>query len=435
MQHIQRIYFTAIFTTYIIFSSSVCIANQDESTLMQTEQHMLMPLWKPANTSTLSIQCTQSTANTEGTYSTSDKINYKANNWEQRLPADWAFFDIPEAMGKLLVIDTQLNNSVPKYRYLSNGTQHDLFEPWSSSKVLAYTGAMASLRDKYNIGGDGNIGQYNIADLISSIHSYEPHGTANGNSNSIASYFVNLASRDRLNRLLHKDWLNLSDAHIIFSGAYGADILAPQPHTWHQSSIDNGKALGDLIKNADDPGYLPYRCETCGVTGNKSMSTLTLAEWLKRLAMHASDPSTVHPYLTEADVDVLFHGTGHTNKNDVTAGMMSGISIQLSLAIARSLTQNPTLDANSAEKVLNQATDGRWRIYQKIGWGPSETRGTGENVMLAHVCLPLNDRNAVFTIAAQASHPGATEESVWRSGEKMQQILDKAMQALLNKRP
>ncbi len=413
-------------------SSQGCAANQEqESNSMQTQENMSAVLWEPANLKNLTVECSNADANTRGDYFTSQEVDYDANDWEERISSDWAFFNTQASEGKILVIDHQINQATPSYRYLSNGTQNDLFEPWSSSKVFAYTGAIASLRENHNVGADGSIGEYNIADLITSIHSYENHGTANGDSNSIASYFVNLATRDRLNRLLHKNWLNLSNAHIIFSGAYGADVLSPEPHQWQRKAQDAPILLRNLLINNKDPGYLPYRCDTCGTTGNKAMSTLAIAEWLKRLAMHSVDPKTSHPHLTDSDIDVLFHGTGHTSKDKKTAGMMRGISLQLGLAIAKGLTGRSSLDAHSAEQILNEFTDGQWRIYQKIGWGPSETRGTGENVMLAHVCLPLENRTASFTVAAQASHPGPTEESVWRSGQKMQSILDNAMQKLL----
>ncbi|GEA12818.1 hypothetical protein [Alteromonas sp. KUL49] len=54
-------------------------------------------------------------------------------------------------------------------------------------------------------------------------------------------------------------------------------------------------------------------------------------------------------------------------------------------------------------------------------------------MLLAHVCLPMTDRTASFTIAAQASHDGASEASVTYSGIKMQQMLDSAMHKLLSR--
>ena len=75
------------------------------------------------------------------------------------------------------------------------------------------------------------------------------------------------------------------------------------------AKIDRYKA------SSDDPGYLSYRCDSCGLTGNKAMTTLAQAEWLKRLVSHQREPITQMPYLQSSDVDVLLNGTGHTDQH------------------------------------------------------------------------------------------------------------------------
>ncbi|MBC3765645.1 hypothetical protein H8B19_07135 [Neptunicella marina] len=66
-----------------------------------------------------------------------------------------------------------------------------------------------------------------------------------------------------------------------------------------------------------------------------------------------------------------------------------------------------------------------------MGWGPSETRGTGELVVLSQVCLPHYQGGRSFTLAAQTSAPEPEEASVARAGLKMQTLLNGAMQQLL----
>ncbi|RDV26824.1 hypothetical protein DXV75_07510 [Alteromonas aestuariivivens] len=414
--------------------AGTAVAQESDNSLEIINQRMNAPLWVPAEMSELSPACSNIKGSTNGDYRKSSEVNYQQAGWEKRISHDWQFFSGPAELGKVLVIDTDTSSATPAYRYLSNGTERDHFEPWSSSKVFAYTAAMAALRQQHKVGGNGYLGQYNIADLITSIHSYAPHGTADGDSNAIASYFANMAGRDFLTRLFHKDWLNLADGHVMFRGAYETSLLSPEPAVWRASADEQGSPYQIFAANGDDPGYLPYRCDNCGLTGNKTMTTLAMAEWLKRLAMHQADPQTRHPFLQAGDIDVLFTGHGHTDANLPTAGMMRGISLQLGMAIARALTLQPELNSEQAEKALNAVTGGKWRIHQKIGWGPSETRGTGENVMLAQVCLPLKTHTVSFTVAAQASYPGASDESVLRSGQKMQQLLDGAMLELLAKK-
>jgi hypothetical protein len=199
---------------------------------------------------------------------------------------------------------------------------------------------------------------------------------------------------------------------------------------------------------ANDPAYLPYRCEACGLTGNKPMTTLAQAEWLKRLAMHHSEPETRHPYLDNKDIDTLFYGNGNSSVPAQLGGMSVGISTMLQDAIAKQLLLLHKTDDKvniddfatrrvTYKSVLDKHTEGKWRVFNKIGWGPSETRGQTENVLLAYVCLPKtisgsepfssHAENIAFVIAAQVAVDGANEANLDAAGEKMQSLLDKAL--------
>jgi hypothetical protein len=48
----------------------------------------------------------------------------------------------------------------------------------------------------------------------------------------------------------------------------------------------------------------------------------------------------------------------------------------------------------------------------------------GENVVLAHVCLPEYQGGREFTISAQTAYPGDEELSVHYAGLKTQLLLD-----------
>ena len=80
-------------------------------------------------------------------------------------------------------------------------------------------------------------------------------------------------------------------------------------------------------------------------------------------------------------------------------------------------------------------TDGEWRVYQKVGWGPSETRGTSELVVLAHVCLPgVGGTGREFTLFARSSVPGANmdESGVGKAGIKLSRLLERSLPKLLD---
>lgn len=367
-------------------------------------------------------------------YLTSNEVDYSQYAWEQRISHDWSYFSIPKEHGKVLIIDIKQTNGQPAYRYLANAhSQNQRYEPWSSSKIFAYTGAMAYLRKTYPRQGEtyvGKIGDHYIADLITSINSYEPFGLADGNSNAIATFFANLAGREYLTFLFYDGWLKLSTPDISFRGAYGPSTFEPNAYTW--SELDNSQLQTLNMNNiaSEDPSYLSYRCEKCGLTGNKPMTTLAQAEWLKRLAMHTLDSATSHPHLLQIDVDTLFYGLGHSQNPNEFAGMTLGISTMLQRAIVKALEKDNSRKEINPKQLLDEVSGGKWRVFQKIGAGPSETRSTSENVVLAFVHLPSIDpsfQSRSFVIAAQVSVPEAKEENVALAGIKMQSLLDSAM--------
>jgi hypothetical protein len=414
------------------------------------EQTMNPKPFLPKDTQPRKISCDLPEVNAS-THLTSQEANYADYGWEQRVAHDWSFFDVPSNtsntsdtsnMGRILLIDIKQKDGLPAYRYLANSTHTQRYEPWSSSKIFAYTGAMAQLRiSAKNMNADnpikvseGLIGEHHIADMITSINSYDPFGKADGNSNALATFFANLATRQYLTGLFYDEWLKLSTPNISFSGAYGPTAFSPSEFTWRANSSSKNQN-NDVIQTmpinmnniaSEDPGYLPYRCDNCGLTGNKPMTTLAQAEWLKRLAMHSDDSSTAHPELTQGDVDTLFYGTGNSESNEQMAGMTLGISTMLQQAIAKTLDAQHA-SPTSSKAILDKATNGKWRVFQKIGWGPSETRSTSENVVLAYVCLPEYKGGRAFVVAAQAAVADAKDENVALAGLKMQALLDNAI--------
>jgi hypothetical protein len=365
-------------------------------------------------------------------------------NWEARISHDWRFIDVEAEDGKLLIIDAKQLEQGLGFRYLANAnTQIDLYEPWSSSKIQAYTGAVAKLRQQTaEIGAQATIGDVAIADMITSINAYEITGNSPSDSNALASFFANIAGRDYLSALFYQEWLKLSNSSAFFRGAYGPVAFVPNGDLI--SAGDKQISLSSLgFKTSyDDPGYLSYRCETCGLTGNKAMYSLAQAEWLKRLAGHRTSVDTRHPFLAQQDVDVLFYGRAVLASDAPIGGMKSGISNMLQIAIAQAISgKNINNDLELAKLILDHHTKGEWRVFQKIGWGISETRSATETVVLAHVCLPYFQGGREFTVAAQAaikldadiSEMEQMQEyaALGRVGHKMQQNLTRAMLGLL----
>ncbi|GBL05963.1 hypothetical protein [Glaciecola sp. KUL10] len=365
-------------------------------------------------------------------------------NWESRVAHDWTFFNISADDGKILVIDfKQLDQNVG-FRYLANAhTQTELYEPWSSSKIQAYSAAMAKIRaQNKTLGANAFIGDIAIADMISSINSYEQTGLSPDDSNALASLFANIAGRDYLTDLFYQEWLNLSQQGAFFRGAYGPFALEVDDEIVSLGTTALSLETRYYETAIDDPGYLAYRCSDCGLTGNKPMYTLAQAEWLKRLATHQSHKETRHPYLEQQDVDVLFYGNAVLSASSPIGGMKNGISNMLQIAIAQAISaKNINNDLELAKKILDRHTQGEWRVFQKIGWGISETRSATENVVLAHVCLPNYQGGRAFTVVAQAAIGLGSDielmnqeqeyAELGRVGQKMQTNLTVAMKKLL----
>ncbi|WP_240615638.1 hypothetical protein [Alteromonas facilis] len=376
----------------------------------------------PADLSVHSLSCKIGIRKDKQHYRSANTIDYSKAQWSERVAADWHYLDSANELGRIAIIDFALNSKQElAYRYLANARHNELYEPWSSSKIFAYAGAIATLRQS-GIGATSHIGDVSVADLITSIHSYRPTHKAPDDSNAIATFFANIAGRDYLTALFHDQWLRMDDTNVRFRGAYGLEAYKPTAKRWVDGAYS--VPLNGFKRASDDPGYQSYLCSKCGKTGNKPMSALAQAEWLKRLASHTRVTATQQPYLKENDVSILFYG------DDGRGGMMAGISTMLADAIAIAIDPS---NQKTSKEVLDQATNGQWRIFQKIGWGPSETRGAGETVVLAHVCLPEFDGGREFTLAAQTAQSGTGDEFVGYAGIKMQHLLNQSIRRLLNR--
>lgn len=358
-----------------------------------------------------------------------------SQGWEKRVASNWNAFDIPKSQGYITVIDFAQNDGVLKFRYLANDhTQNQLYEPWSSSKIMPYVATLAALKLK-KVPPDFRVGNTKLADLITSIHTYEQSGLADGNSNAIATWFANVVGRESLTALFHESWLNLNNAHlnkVRFRGAYGPTAFKPDTTTLVSDQLKLFIPVKAFPEAQSDPFYQTYRCDSCGTDGNKPMTTLAQAEFLKRLVSQKRSSIGSMPGLSDEAVISLLYAPGNDRNANPVGGMMSGISRMLHIALARALSPK---DTRSPKVVLDELTDGNWRIFQKIGWGPSETRGMGENVLLAHVCLPREKKMREFTLAARTEAPGTTEAAVDEAGLKMQQLLIKSLRALLSREP
>lgn len=280
---------------------------------------------------------------------------------------DW----VPSAL-KVTVILIRRIEGVPHYRYLSNGTHDQPFQPWSASKFMAVANAAATLRIRsdYQVGLAASVDGHALGDLITSLHtySYDPYS-----SNSLGRYFQRVAGADQANALIHGAWLGRPEAES-FGGGYGAG----DPPLSYRFTEADGRSLQIQPQRAGLPNRL---------------STLTLAETLKRLVMHREDPTTRLPGGQWSDLQVLLYGS------ESASSEWGGMSRDLSLYL-----QSTAMD------YLTERSRGQWRTVSKMGLGD------GELVSVGYACFPaLDDRGRIlpdwgreFVIAAQLETGGSS---------------------------
>jgi hypothetical protein len=112
-------------------------------------------------------------------------------------------------------------------------------------------------------------------------------------------------------------------------------------------------------------------------TYNNSLTGLSAAELTRRLVLHADiDPALRWPFLEEEDVASLVQGADGSSlfPSQVFGGMSADTSIFL----------QSWLNMSQVEA----ASEGRWRIYSKLGDGYSSSRQVGEIVYNVYACLP-----------------------------------------------
>ncbi|MAD61452.1 MAG: hypothetical protein CMH49_08085 [Myxococcales bacterium] len=243
-------------------------------------------------------------------------------------------------------------DGVPYYRYLSNGRHSDILELWSSSKFLGILNASESLRyeSEGKLGLDSTVDGIPVGDLVTIVHNYDER---NYTSNGLMSWFHDVGGREFANQILHGRWLNRP-----MNEKYGANYGA------------KSEAIGFEFKNSTDEVQIKPQL---GWLPTNELSTLTLAEALKRVVMYRENPETHLEYSTWEDMKVLLYGAEESMWYDkqTPQGMESDTAVYMQNA----------LDIHAMET----ASQGQWRIFSKLGLGFS--RG-GEFAHTDYACFP-----------------------------------------------
>ncbi len=264
---------------------------------------------------------------------------------------DQALVGVVPADLKVTLILVRRVNGVAHYRYLSNGSHAEPFQPWSVTKYMTIANAAANLRSKssYRVGLTSSVDGIPLGDLATIVHNYDE---TRYSSNGLSRYFLNVGGRARIDGLIH-GWLGRPATETL-GGNYGT----PEPGLGY-TFVEPGSARVTI--SADRSGGRANR-----------LSTFTLAEFLKRLVMHREDAATRLPGIQWADVQTLLYGATTSRWYAGAPGGMSAdsaIYLQAAVPIGQ-------VEARSA---------GKWRVFSKLGFG------NGQFVHAGYACLPVLD--------------------------------------------
>lgn len=318
----------------------------------------------------------------------------------------------PSSELKMTVILVRRMHGVPHYLQLSNGTQDHTFQTWSSSKHMAFAALASTLRARSNgaVGlnswvSDPNGGRVHVGDLVTEATSYEfscfdrryckgtrhvPHLS----SNNVSIWAKNLAGRQYAHNLVTQF---LGRNRERFDGGYDRNMTGSG---WGSTFTDANGRQTTLSRSAVPAGAA------------NSLSTRTIAEFLKRMVMTREDPTTAIPHVTWEDMTTIFYGAPQgTSKyfpHYKVGGMLGG---------AGDYIQNAVSGGNLTQ--LENSTMGQWRSFTKVGWGPGSAGGS-DMAWHGYGCIPRFDPNTLkatpagkeFIISAFLKHkPGVSVEA------------------------
>lgn len=295
--------------------------------------------------------------------------------------------EAPELSLAVILVQRVRNDGV-FFRYLVNHGAQTPAETWSSSKIFAVAKAASVLRSApcsigLNSSTLGKHGRTALGDLATVITSYDT--TLGYTSNSLAALFgLRIGSISELNDALLHDWLLQSQSLPAQSlgGSYGAHP-PPDLDSNNFTSFANGASCHVPVVSQQ------YVANT--------LAPLSAAEWLRRLVLHR-ETQFKQPNMTWDDVQVLLYGANPSTSLFGNALRQGGMSVSTGLFMQAGLPM----------AAMNNATNGQWRIFSKLGAGYSTSRLRGEILTNAYGCFPVRKGGLEVIVAARASVPHDT---------------------------
>jgi hypothetical protein len=277
--------------------------------------------------------------------------------------------------------DTNGSNNY-KVRYIGTNAKA-AHETWSSSKIFA----------GHNAGNKINLSMFQsslytnvtLSDLMTIVTSYDT--TKHLSSNGIGAYYHAIGGHQHADDFIH-NVLGVSRlSGESFGGNYGEAVPTPPlEYTFTNTLETNNPRKHQIIENIDpDPTPSPPLSNT--------MSSITMAEWLRRIIFAREDRGNVgNQYFNwENSKDILY---GASNSSYFPSLQYGGMS----------MSSDVYLQLGVGNELLNKTRhDSDWRIFSKLGFGYTSIRKQYEVTLNGYMCLPLgNDGNGVeFVLSAK----------------------------------
>lgn len=364
---------------------------------------------------------------------------------------------------KMTVINVRRVNGVPHFRYLSNGTQDDLFQPWNSSKFMVFgilgsklrkeTGAAKRPRGDSDSGRIGLVssvkeardnGKLPLGDLVTiATHYPEDYWNEQDYKSQIAPYTSNnvstwaklMAGREFSTRMYRDMWLGRKKEEFggtfaeynsglsnVFFDAKGNEVsVSPGDAEVMNSSAQDMKTL---VAQTAQPNRL---------------STAAIAEFLKRLVMHREVPEQALPYVTTEDVATLLYGAPAKESKyfqGKPGGMFHAPSVYLHSALGLNVVNFEMLEKSFEvdNSKLSEKTEGKWRIFTTLGLGPRETEGNkNELAWHGYACVPIFENGKVTNASREFIISTFLGADSTRSDQQSDAILKRSIDVVVGK--
>ena len=229
---------------------------------------------------------------------------------------------------------------------------------------------------------------YNLGDLITIIHSYHSDSPYDNNpnldSNCLAYYFLNIGGRQLLNDTIHSNWLNVPSNQSL-GGDYGCHTAYNFTYDFKRSYNQSNMYKNAYTKQITNDNYsnsnICYLNSTQDIVIPNAISSLTAAEFYKRMIMIREEPKWAYPNISWIDVQQLLYGSDAGNESILFPNLeWGGASTDMSIYIQTGVNISQ----------IEQQSHGNWRIFSKLGGGmPTNKNNTYDIAYNGYACFPI----------------------------------------------